>query len=136
MAAQVVVACRLDRGGSPCCACSTEVFDLDFLGISGPSAHMHTWHRTDWWDGQRSIPCDPFGIPGSDCPASAPAVGRSIFVHEIILGESGSVHRVSFLQSHDGGFRLCGTNQDEAALINCSGRSRCVFKTSHDGASW
>ena len=98
MAAQVVVAYRPDRGGSPCCACSTEVQDQR-LGISGPSAHMHTWHRRDWWDGRRSTPCDPFGILGSEGPASALAAGPPIFVHEIILGESESVHRVSSLQS-------------------------------------
>ena len=80
------------------------------MGISGPSAHRHISHRIDWWDGQRSTPCDPFGIPRSEGPASALAAGPPTFVHETILGESEPVRRVSSLQSHDGGFRFFGTN--------------------------
>ena len=30
---------------------------------SGPSAHMDTEPRVNWWDGQRSTPCDASGPP-------------------------------------------------------------------------
>ena len=43
--------CVLDESTGP------EVGHL----CSGPSAHMHTWPRVNWWDGQRSTPCDPSG---------------------------------------------------------------------------
>ena len=90
MAAQVVVAYRPDRGGSPCCACSTEVLDLSF------------------WASAAQAPTCTLGIAQTGGMANVafrvihlgfPEVrAQPIFGHEIILGESESVHRMSSFQ--------------------------------------
>ena len=120
---------------------------------SGPSAHIHTWPRIDWWDGQRSARCAPSGLPGSKGPAGPLESVLPIFVHKTILGEREPVHRVGPLQSHDDGFlpfwnnpqihkmkqRQCWSTERNTwkglcqLLQKANGRPQ---KKGHDGTSW